>query len=134
MAGCPADAIISRILQPASWPEWQSEIITTGPPGILKSGDTVEGRARLLGFEVEGRSTAVVAEGGVFEEDVIVGVRMRVRYEVEETDAGTRVTRRLTAALPRGFNGKLLSFFLKRRLTRMQSGVLDRLVTQAESA
>ncbi|MDQ3940137.1 MAG: SRPBCC family protein [Actinomycetota bacterium] len=132
-ARCSPDAIMSRILEPSSWPEWQSEIVTTGPPGTLKPGDAVEGRARLLGFEVDGRSSAIVVAQGVFEEDVIVGVRMRVRYEVEEAPEGARVTRRLTAVLPRGVNGRLLSFFLKRRLRKMQTGVLDRLVTQAES-
>ena len=99
----------------------------------MKEGDTVEGAARLLGFTVEGRSSAGSVEPLAFEEDVIVGVRMRVRYEVEASEQGATVTRHLSAHLPRGPAGRVLSFFLKRRLRRMQAGVLDGLVRQAES-
>ena len=132
-ARCSPDAVLARILDPATWPAWQTEIVTAGPSGPLREGDTVEGAARLLGFVVEGQSSAVSVRPDSFEEDVIVGVRMHVRYEVEASDEGTRVTRQLSARLPRGPAGRLLSFFLKRRLRSMQAGVLDGLVSQAES-
>ena len=92
----------------------------------------MEGRATLLGFAVDGRSSTVAATGSRFVEDVIVGVRMRVEYEVHESGGSTRVTRRLTASLPGGFSGRALSFLLKRRLKAMQRGVLESLVAQAE--
>ena len=132
-ARCSPDALLRQIVDPATWPSWQPEIISTGPPGPLRPGDTVEGRARLLGFAVEGRSSAVSVTPDSFEEDVIVGVRMRVRYEVEASGNETRITRHLSAHLPRGVAGRVLSFFLKRRLRSMQMGVLDGLVRQAES-
>lgn len=124
-----------RVLRdPATWPEWQSEIIETTGPSPLKQGDEVEGRAKLLGFEVDGRSRTVEAGATTFQEDVIVGVRMQVTYEVTEAPTGVTVTRRLTASLPGGLSGRLLSFFLKRRLKAMQRGVLEALVAQAEGA
>ncbi len=120
------------ITDPSTWPAWQSEILETAGPVPLAEGDEVEGRATLLGFVVDGRSATTAASTSSFAEDVIVGVRMRVRYEVRETSAGTVVTRRLSATLPGGLSGRALSFFLKRRLKAMQKGVLDALVVQAE--
>lgn len=125
--------MLGRILDPSTWPEWQPEIISTAPSGSIQQGDSVEGRAQLLGFVVDGRSSAVEVREDAFEEDVIVGVRMRVRYSVTPAPEGTTVTRRLTADLPAGFSGRILSFFLKRRLRKMQNGVLETLVRQAES-
>jgi hypothetical protein len=57
---------------------------------------------------------------------------MRIEYTVDETASGVVVTRRLVASLPGGVSGRVLSFFLKRRLKAMQKGVLDALVAQAE--
>ena len=129
---CSADAMMKVITDPSTWPKWQSEIIETQGPTPLTENDEVEGRATLLGFTVSGRSSTVTATSSTFVEDVIVGVRMRVEYEVRETSAGTVVTRRLTAVLPGGFSGRALSFLLKRRLKAMQKGVLEALVDQAE--
>jgi hypothetical protein len=42
------------------------------------------GRADMLGFEVHGHSTAVE----IGEEDVVVGVRLQIRYEVTSTPNG----------------------------------------------
>ncbi len=103
------------------------------PSRTIAEGDSVEGRAQLLGFVVDGRSSAVAVREDAFEEDVIVGVRMRVRYSVTTAPEGTRITRRITADLPAGFSGRILSFFLKRRLRKMQRGVLETLTRQAES-
>jgi hypothetical protein len=130
-AECSPDLLIKRILDPATWPEWQPEIISTDASAPLDEGTTVDGRARLLGFVVDGRSTTISSDERSYEEDVIVGVKMRVRYEVEAVPDGSRVTRTLTAYLPSGFSGRVLSFFLKRRLRSMQVGVLESLVDQA---
>jgi hypothetical protein len=120
------------LTDPETWPEWQTEILATSGPVPLERGDEVEGRAKLLGFHVDGRSRTIGADGTSFVEDVIVGVRMQVSYDVVETNDGTRVTRRLTASLPGGLSGRVLSFFLKRRLKAMQKGVLEELVRHAE--
>ena len=133
-AACPPERIVSVLRDPSTWPEWQSEIVTTDGPARLESGDEVEGRAKLLGFEVDGRSHTVDASATSFIEDVVVGVRMRVEYEVTPGPQGATVTRRLTTFLPGGFSGRVLSFFLKRRLKAMQRGVLEALIAQAEGA
>lgn len=117
---------------PMTWPTWQSEIVETIGDAPLGEGDRVEGRAKMLGFEVNGLSTTVYATPRAFVEDVIVGVHMRIEYTIEETTLGTVVTRRLIATLPNGISGRVLSFFLKRRLRAMQEGVLEALVAQAE--
>ena len=117
---------------PSTWPLWQSEIIETQGPSPLSPGDEVQGRATLLGFIVEGRSSTMDVTATRFVEDVVVGVRMRVEYEVTEQGGETIVTRRLKTSLPGGFSGRALSFFLKRRLKAMQRGVLEALVAQAE--
>ncbi len=131
-AKCAPEQVIGRILDPSTWPSWQPEIISTEAPSPPERGRTVDGRARMLGFVMDGRSTAISTDGGLFEEDVIVGVRLRVRYELRPSDGGVIVIRRLTASLPRGISGRILSFFLKWRLKRMQGAVLDELVRQSE--
>ncbi len=131
-AACSADAVMKVLTDPSTWPQWQSEILVTRGPAPLAEGDEVEGRARLLGFHVDGRSRTVRATPTSFAEDVVVGVRMRVEYEVLERPDGTTVTRVLTASLPGGLAGRVLSFLLKRRLKAMEKGVLNALVAQAE--
>lgn len=132
VARCEPRAVMDLVLDPKTWPAWQPEIVSTDGPSPLAQGDDVHGRAAMLGFEVEGHSKSIGAAGDSYEEDVIVGVRMRVRYEVTRQDGNTIVTRKLSARLPRGFAGRVLSFFLRRRLTRMQNGVVEELVRQAE--
>ena len=133
-AACSADAVMKVLTDPGTWPRWQSEIIETSGPNPLEEGDEVGGRAELLGFHVGGRSKTIRADGVSFVEDVIVGVRMVVEYEVVEGAEGTTVTRHLTAFLPGGISGRILSFLLKRRLKAMQKGVLEALVAHAEGA
>ncbi len=133
VAGCEPEAVIDLVRDPSTWPRWQPEIVSTEGPAPLEEGDDVYGHASMLGFRVEGHSKTVSVTGESYEEDVLVGVRMRIVYEVARDDAGrTVVTRRLSALLPGGITGRLLSFFLKRRLTRMQNGVVEELVRQAE--
>jgi hypothetical protein len=64
----------------------------------------------------------------------VVGVGMRIRYRIEETANGTIVTHQLVSELPAGRLGVLLSFFLRRRLQRMQRMLLEELVGQAEAS
>jgi hypothetical protein len=93
----------------------------------------VSGQARLLGFEVDGSSTAIEIEDSSYEQDVIVGVKMRVRYEISPSSNGSVVKHRLVSDLPAGVSGRVLSFFLARRLKRMQRDLLKGLAAQTES-
>ncbi len=121
------------VRDPATWPAWQPEILVTKGPSPLAPGDDVYGHASMLGFHVEGHSKTVAVDETAYEEDVVVGVRMRIVYDVRSDASGrTVVTRKLSALLPGGVAGRVLSFFLKRRLTRMQNGVVDELVRHAE--
>lgn len=133
VARCEPKTVMELVRDPKTWPRWQPEIVSTDGPAPLNEGDDVYGHAEMLGFDVEGHSRTVSVTADAYEEDVVVGVRMRIVYEVSRDDAGnTVVTRRLSAQLPGGLAGRLLSFFLKRRLTRMQDGVIEDLVRQAE--
>lgn len=133
VARCEPDAVMDLVLDPKTWPRWQPEIVSTEGPRRLREDDDVYGHASMLGFRVEGHSKSVAVADDAYEEDVIVGVRMRILYEVSRDDAGnTVVTRKLTALLPGGIAGRVLSVFLRRRLTRMQNGVVEELVRQAE--
>lgn len=133
VARCEPEAVMELVRDPKSWPRWQPEIVSTEGPAPLEEGDDVYGHAEMLGFSVEGHSKSVTVSGDAYEEDVIVGVRMRILYEVGKDESGrTVITRRLSAELPGGVAGRVLSFFLKRRLTRMQNGVVEELVRQAE--
>lgn len=123
---------MARIASPSTWPEWQSEILTTRGPKLAAPGDVVQGRARLLGFEVNGRSDIEEADDEDFFEDVIVGVRMRIRYTVAPNGTGTVIGHQLQADLPAGPAGKVLSLFLARRLRRMQRELLERLRDQTQ--
>lgn len=124
---------MSRVVTPSTWPAWQSEILATEGPQRVGPGDVVEGRARLLGFDVRGRSAAVEVDDRVFFEDVIVGVRMRIRYTVTPDGSGSVISHHMEADLPAGPLGRLLSVFLARRLRKMQSELLQRLCAQAEA-
>ena len=125
--------IMRRVLGPKTWPEWQAEIKAVEGPDRIEEGDQVSGDAELVGFRVQGRSDAHVVDHGLFIEDVIVGVRMVITYELEPTDHGTRVKRTLEADLPGGFLGALLSIVLRAKLRRMQKKLLRELVSQAEA-
>ena len=132
-ARCSADEMMSRILDAGQWPAWQPEIVSTEGPARVAEGDVVSGRAKMLGFGVEGRSIALRADESTFEEDVVVGVAMRVRYEVRPQGDGCVVVHRIESSLPRGAMGRLLAFFLRGRLRRMQKMAVERLVAQSEA-
>lgn len=122
-----------RVLSPREWSQWQSEILRIDGPEVIREGDQVTGDAKLLGFEVQGRSDAKQVTDEVFVEDVIVGVRMVVTYEVRAVSGGTMITRTLEANLPTGVAGRLLSSLLGMRLRRMQTRLLRDLSAQAEA-
>ena len=124
-----ARAVLERIRDPATWPSWQAEILSAAGPSPIGEGDVVRGRAQMLGFAVDGHSTVVGADGSSFEQDVIVGVRMRVQITVEQTEDGSVIRHSLTSRLPGGVWGRVLAFFLKRRFRVMQRLLLERLAT-----
>lgn len=126
-------AVMSRVLAPKTWPAWQAEIKTVEGPDRIEEGDQVSGDAALVGFRVQGRSDAHVVDEGLFIEDVIVGVRMVITYEVTRTDRGTRITRTLEADLPGGLLGSVLTLVLRAKLRRMQKKLLAELAAQAEA-
>lgn len=133
-ARCSAEQMMAYLLDATSWPAWQPEIVATEGPKRVDRGDMVTGHARMLGFHVQGRSLAVEVGDRVFEEDVVVGVAMRVRYEVHPDGDGCRVVHRLESEMPSGLTGRLLSLFLRGRLRRMQRTAVERLVAQSEVA
>jgi hypothetical protein len=132
-ASCPPDVVHGLLVHPSSWPRWQPEIHSTDHDGSMAPGDVARGEAQMLGFEVHGHSTATDVGPRFFEEDVVVGVRMRIRYDLAPTADGVVITHRLNAQLPGGPSGRVLSFFLRRRLRRLQRMALDRLATHSEA-
>ncbi len=134
-ARCTRAAVMDLVVDPGTWPEWQPEIVETDGPAPLTEGADVYGDAEMLGFAVQGHSKSIAVRDAFYEEDVVVGVRMRVVYEVRDTGDGRVVVRRtLVANLPGGIAGRVLSFFLARRLRRMQDGVVEELVRRAEAS
>jgi hypothetical protein len=126
VAAAPAD--VARLIRDAStWPEWQPEITKSSGSAELGPGDVVQGDAEMLGFKVAGRADIRSADTSAVDQDVIVGIRMRVTYEFSSTANGTAITHRLEAELPRGMSGRLLSLFLRSRLRRMQRKLLENL-------
>lgn len=126
------NVVMRQVLSPHTWPEWQSEIKRVEGPSSIEEGDQVSGDAQLVGFKVQGRSDAHVVSENLFIEDVIVGVRMVVTYEIKPSERGTRITRTLEADLPAGIAGRLLSALLRAKLRRMQKRLLRGLKDQAE--
>lgn len=81
----------------------------------------------MLGFGVQGHATVVDVTGTRLSKDVLVGVRMRIEVEAVEGPTGKSVSYKLSADLPDGVMGRVLSFFLKRRFRKMQSVALAEL-------
>ncbi|MEA2453058.1 MAG: Polyketide cyclase / dehydrase and lipid transport [Actinomycetota bacterium] len=128
-----ADSVMRRVLDPYTWTEWQSEIKRVKGPSRIAQGDQVTGDAELVGFKVQGKSDAKTVNDALFVEDVIVGVRMVVTYEVTPNEQGARITRTLEADLPAGVAGGVLSILLRAKLRRMQKKLLQDLKDQAEA-
>lgn len=128
------EMVMDLILDPKTWPAWQGEIISAEGPTPLTPGDVVDGRAEMLGFNVDGLSVTQEVSGERYVQQVVVGVGMQIIYELTGTPEGLRVKHRLISQLPAGAGGRVLSFFLKRRLRKMQRGLLEELKRQAEGA
>lgn len=126
--------VMSYVRAPQTWPYWQSEIISTSGVEVVDEGDVVDGQARLLGFDVTGRSTTLKVAREAVEQDVIVGVRMRVTYSVTPTSGGSIIRHRMEADLPTGIAGSVLSLLLGWRLKRMQNSLLTALSRATGSA
>jgi hypothetical protein len=133
-ARCAPSSAVDVILDPSTWSRWQPEILSASGPAPLSTGDVVRGEASMLGFVVHGHSTALEAGARSFDQDVIVGIRMRVRYDVQPGGGGSLITHRLTADLPRGLWGRVLSLFLRGRLRRLQKNTLRNLVVELEAS
>lgn len=131
--GCSPDAVLDLVRRPATWPDWQMEIVSAEGPEVLEVGDVATGHASMLGFNVHGQAVAQHSTPDTFRHFVVVGVGMTVSYDVQETANGAILTHTIESALPTGPLGALLSFFLKRRLKRMQARLIDELVAQAEA-
>jgi Polyketide cyclase / dehydrase and lipid transport len=116
-----------------TWPDWQPEIVSVEDRGRLAPGEVARGAADLLGFKVHGHSTATEVAARCFEEDVVVGVRMKICYEVEPRGAGSLVTHSLVADLPGGTCGGVLALVLRWRLRRLQRTALAGLTRQSEA-
>jgi hypothetical protein len=86
----------------------------------------------MLGFIVAGRSGVLRVTPDELEQDVLVGVRMRIRYTVRPAPGGAVVEHRVAARLPRGPVGSLLSLFLRPRLRGMQRRTLAGLAREGE--
>ncbi|MDQ4065726.1 MAG: SRPBCC family protein [Actinomycetota bacterium] len=128
------DAVMAMLRDPATWPRWQSEIETTSGPSPLERGDDVNGFARMIGFQVEGRSRTVDVSDRSLVEHAIVGVGMRITYRVERSGSGTRIVRTLDAILPGGLLGKPVAWALRRRLRKMQKKLLAALAQAATTS
>lgn len=122
------------LLDPKTWPSWQGEIVSADGSSPLSEGSVVAGRARMMGFDVDGQSVTDEVTPDSYRQSVVVGVGMRIVYSIEETGTGLKVTHRLESDLPAGAAGRVLSFFLKRRLRKMQKGLLVALKDQAEGS
>ena len=99
----------------------------------MASGDVARGKAQMLGFHVDGHATAVDVGTAYFEQDVIVGIRMGIRYELKRIEGGTMITHTLRAEMPTGISGRILALFLRRRLRWLQRTALENLVLQSEA-
>lgn len=130
----PQSEVIALILDPSTWPEWQSEIRSSKGPAPLTPNDVVDGRARMLGFDVDGQSVTTQVTEDSYKQSVVVGVGMQITYTLESTPEGTRIEHSLSSHLPAGLMGRVLSFFLARRLRKMQKRLLQALKLRAESS
>ena len=126
------DSVMARVVRPETWSEWVPEIVAMDSSGELAAGDEAEGLAEMLGFRVDGRARVTEATPVRLVQDVVIGVRMIARYEVEATPRGTRVTHELVVTSPEGAMGRLLAFLLRGRLKAMQKRLLANLVRLSE--
>jgi len=133
LATCEPEKILGLVADASKWPSWQPEIKSIEGPRAMASGDVARGKAQMLGFYVDGHATAVEVGNAYFRQDVIVGVRMGIRYELKPIEGGTMITHILSAEMPSGISGRILALFLRRRLRWLQRTALENLVLQSEA-
>lgn len=133
-AACTPWDVMEIVTNPATWPEWQPEITSAKGTSPISPGDVVTGTASMLGFKVHGHAMSIEVTPDHYVQDVVVGVKLRVRYEVQPGPRGAVIAHRLTADMPRGFSGRILSFFLRRRLRIMQREALAGIAAHAEGS
>ena len=133
VARCDPEVVMRYVLDSTSWPRWQPEIVATTGPQEVKPGDLVRGHADLLGFGVAGQAAIEKVGRRSFTEDVLVGVRMQVSYEVLDHDGGCKVRARVVTEAPTGLSGRILGLLLRRRLRSMQFTALQRLARLSEA-
>jgi hypothetical protein len=126
--------VMALILDPSTWPRWQAEILSADGPSPLRPGDVAAGRAEMLGFDVDGQSITTEVSDEGYAQSVVVGVGMTITYRLRALPDGTEITHTLTSQLPQGTMGRVLSFFLARRLRKMQRELLSELARQAEGS
>jgi hypothetical protein len=134
ITAAPRSEVMRLILDPSTWPDWQAEIRTSEGPTPLSPSDVVDGRARMLGFDVDGQSVTSHVTDESYEQSVVVGVGMKITYRLEATSEGTKIVHSLSSQLPAGAMGRLLSVFLARRLRKMQKELLRALKAQVEAS
>lgn len=88
----------------------------------------------MLGFAVDGQSVTTDRGPEHYRQTVVVGVGMTIGYTIERSPGGVVVTHTLESTLPGGPAGRVLSWFLARRLRKMQRGVLAALKAQVEAS
>lgn len=119
--------LLALIGDASTWPDWQPEILSAAGARELAPGDSVLGDAKMLGFRVAGRADITNVGPSSLEQDVIVGIRMKVRYEAAPAGDGAFLTHTLEAEMPTGVSGRVLALFLRYRLRRMQTKLLENL-------
>lgn len=91
----PADAVYVLIADPARRVDWLPELaVTSGGDRILETGDRCDGESELFFHRFMGSSEVVDAASGRFlEEELVVGARLRSRWELSPDGPGrTTVT------------------------------------------
>lgn len=101
--------VMRLIRAPWTWPRWLPEIVEIDRVADSAPSDGgIDGRANMLGFEVDGHARALQSRDDFFADEVTVGVRMAASYRVEEASQGCRVTHRFEVVPPGGPCGKVL--------------------------
>ena len=122
-------AVYALIAEPRRRPEWLSELrAVDAPPGPARAGDTFTGMPHAFLHEVIGRSEVEVAEPpDRLVEMIVIGVRIRSSWSLEETASGTRVIGTMDVEVPSGPLAPIERVVLRWWLGRMQKRSLGRL-------
>lgn len=133
IAATPAE-VFAVVRDGQNRPGWMPELeVTDAPARPLAAGDRVRGRSVAFGHRVPGLSDVLAVEDGrVLEEDVIVGVRLRITWSFTSAGGATRCTQAIDVAGPTGPLGPVLRWVLSVRVRLLQRRTLARLRKQVE--